>query len=198
MKIKYDHKPPQRLYMKIFVGYFLLIGLVLTAAALVYIEYRNIECAVQEEEQTAERWKQANRTFETMFDLAMSELHTFTADKEGYEEYERKNIAAQQMLDSLKRLYPEEKQLERIDSAKSILAEKSLQVLCLMGTFKDLAHTDSLLWLTRERQVVGCTYLNSAFINEQKAQVVKAAQPPFLHENSLLRKNSNEQVKKSR
>lgn len=31
MKIKYDHKPPQRLYMKIFVGYFLLIGLVLTA-----------------------------------------------------------------------------------------------------------------------------------------------------------------------
>ena len=46
MKIKYDHKPPQRLYMKIFVGYFLLIGLVLTAAALVYIEYRNIECAV--------------------------------------------------------------------------------------------------------------------------------------------------------
>ena len=84
MKIKYDHKPPQRLYMKIFVGYFLLIGLVLTAAALVYIEYRNIECAVQEEEQTAERWKQANRTFETMFDLAMSELHTFTADKEGY------------------------------------------------------------------------------------------------------------------
>ena len=145
MKIKYDHKPPQRLYMKIFVGYFLLIGLVLTAAALVYIEYRNIECAVQEEEQTAERWKQANRTFETMFDLAMSELHTFTADKEGYEEYERKNLAAQQMLDSLKRLYPEEKQLERIDSAKSILAEKSLQVLCLMGTFKDLAHTDSLI-----------------------------------------------------
>lgn len=145
MKIKYDHKPPQRLYMKIFVGYFLLIGLVLTAAALVYMEYRNIECAVQEEEQTAERWKQANRTFETMFDLAMSELYTFTADKEDYEEYERKNLAAQQMLDSLKRLYPEEKQLERIDSAKSILAEKSLQVLCLMGTFNDLAHTDSLI-----------------------------------------------------
>lgn len=145
MKIKYDHKPPQRLYMKIFVGYFLLIGLVLTAAALVYMEYRNIECAVQEEEQTAERWKQANRTFETMYDLAMSELHTFTADKEDYEEYELKNLAAQQMLDSLKRLYPEEKQLERIDSAKSILAEKSLQVLCMMRTFNDLAHTDSLI-----------------------------------------------------
>ncbi len=36
MRIKYDHKPPQRLYMKIFVGYFLLIGLVLTAATLVW------------------------------------------------------------------------------------------------------------------------------------------------------------------
>ena len=164
MKIKYDHKPPQRLYMKIFVGYFLLIGLVLTAAALVYIEYRNIECAVQEEEQTAERWKQANRTFETMFDLAMSELHTFTADKEGYEEYERKILAAQQMLDSLKRLYPEEKQLERIDSAKSILAEKSLQVLCLMGTFKDLAHTDSLI----ECQIREMTLVEQKAIRELK------------------------------
>lgn len=164
MKIKYDHKPPQRLYMKIFVGYFLLIGLVLTAAALVYIEYRNIECAVQEEEQTAERWKQANRTFETMFDLAMFELHTFTADKEGYEEYERKNLAAQQMLDSLKLLYPEEKQLERIDSAKSILAEKSLQVLCLMGTFKDLAHTDSLI----ECQIREMTLVEQKAIRELK------------------------------
>ena len=164
MKIKYDHKPQQRLYMKIFVGYFLLIGLVLTAAALVYIEYRNIECAVQEEEQTAERWKQANRTFETMFDLAMSELHTFTADKEGYEEYERKILAAQQMLDSLKRLYPEEKQLERIDSAKSILAEKSLQVLCLMGTFKDLAHTDSLI----ECQIREMTLVEQKAIRELK------------------------------
>ena len=150
--------------MKIFVGYFLLIGLVLTAAALVYIEYRNIECAVQEEEQTAERWKQANRTFETMFDLAMFELHTFTADKEGYEEYERKNLAAQQMLDSLKRLYPEEKQLERIDSAKSILAEKSLQVLCLMGTFKDLAHSDRLI----ECQIREMTLVEQKAIRELK------------------------------
>lgn len=150
--------------MKIFVGYFLLIGLVLTAAALVYMEYRNIECAVQEEEQTAERWKQANRTFETMYDLAMSELHTFTADKEDYEEYERINLAAQQMLDSLKRLYPEEKQLERIDSAKSILAEKSLQVLCLMGTFNDLAHTDSLI----ECQIREMTLVEKKAIRELK------------------------------
>lgn len=164
MKIKYDHKPPQRLYMKIFVGYFLLIGLVLTAAALVYMEYRNIECAVQEEEQTAERWKQANRTFETMYDLAMSELHTFTADKEDYEEYELKNLAAQQMLDSLKRLYPEEKQLERIDSAKSILAEKSLQVLCMMRTFNDLAHTDSLI----ECQIREMTLVEQKTIRELK------------------------------
>lgn len=164
MKIKYDHKPPQRLYMKIFVGYFLLIGLVLTAAALVYMEYRNIECAVQEEEQTAERWKQANRTFETMYDLAMSELHTFTADKEDYEEYELKNLAAQQMLDSLKRLYPEEKQLERIDSAKSILAEKSLQVLCMMRTFNDLAHMDSLI----ECQIREMTLVEQKAIRELK------------------------------
>lgn len=164
MKIKYDHKPPQRLYMKIFVGYFLLIGLVLTAAALVYMEYRNIECAVQEKEQTAERWKQANRTFETMYDLAMSELHTFTADKEDYEEYELKNLAAQQMLDSLKRLYPEEKQLERIDSAKSILTEKSLQVLCMMRTFNDLAHTDSLI----ECQIREMTLIEQKAIRELK------------------------------
>lgn len=47
MRIKYDHKPPQRLYMKIFVGYFLLIGLVLTAATLVYMEYRNIGTVVK-------------------------------------------------------------------------------------------------------------------------------------------------------
>lgn len=164
MKIKYDHKPPQRLYLKIFVGYFLLIGLVLSAAVLVYMEYSNIESAVQKEELTAERWKQANRTFETMFDLAMSELHTFTADKEDYEDYERKNLAAQQILDSLKRLYPEKKQLERIDSARSILAEKSLQVICLMGTFNDLAHTDSLI----ECQIREMTLVEQKAIRELK------------------------------
>ena len=164
MRIKYDHKPPQRLYMKIFVGYFLLIGLVLTAATLVYMEYRNIESSVEEEKQTAKRWKQANRTFETMFDLAMSELHTFTANEEEYEEYERKNLAAQQMLDKLKPLYPEERQLERIDSAKSILTEKSLQVLCLMGTFNDLAHTDSLI----ECQIREMTVMEKKAIQELK------------------------------
>ena len=150
--------------MKIFVGYFLLIGLVLTAATLVYMEYRNIESSVEEEKQTAERWKQANRTFETMFDLAMSELHTFTANEEEYEEYERKNLAAQQMLDKLKPLYPEERQLERIDSAKSILTEKSLQVLCLMGTFNDLAHTDSLI----ECQIREMTVMKKKAIQELK------------------------------
>ena len=164
MRIKYDHKHPQRLYMKSFVGYFLLIGLVLTAATLVYMEYRNIESSVEEEKQTAERWKQANRTFETMFDLAMSELHTFTANEEEYEEYERKNLAAQQMLDKLKPLYPEERQLERIDSAKSILTEKSLQVLCLMGTFNDLAHTDSLI----ECQIREMTVMEKKAIQELK------------------------------
>lgn len=150
--------------MKIFVGYFLLIGLVLTAATLVYMEYRNIESSVEEEKQTAERWKQANRTFETMFDLAMSELHTFTANEEEYEEYERKNLAAQQMLDKLKPLYPEERQLERIDSAKSILTEKSLQVLCLMGTSNDLAHTDSLI----ECQIREMTVMEKKAIQELK------------------------------
>lgn len=150
--------------MKIFVGYFLLIGLVLTAATLVYMEYRNIESSVEEEKQTAERWKQANRTFETMFDLAMSELHTFTANEEEYEEYGRKNLAAQQMLDKLKPLYPEERQLERIDSAKSILTEKSLQVLCLMGTFNDLAHTDSLI----ECQIREMTVMEKKAIQELK------------------------------
>ena len=43
--------------------------------------------------------------------------------------------------------------------------------------FSGFGGTDNLLWLTCERQVVGCTYLSSAFINEQKAQVVKAAVP---------------------
>ena len=43
--------------------------------------------------------------------------------------------------------------------------------------FSGLGGTDNLLWLTCERQVVGCTYLSSAFNREQKAQVVKAAVP---------------------
>ncbi|MGN1230081.1 MAG: hybrid sensor histidine kinase/response regulator, partial [Prevotella sp.] len=160
--INNDH--PQGLFIVIIVGYIFLVGLLITTATLVYMEYRNIESAVQEEKQTAERWKQANRTFETMFDLAMSELHTLTTDKEDYEEYERKNLAAQQMLDSLKRLYPEEKQLERIDSARSILAEKSLRMLCLMGTFNDLTHTDSLI----ECQIREITLVEQKAIRELK------------------------------
>ena len=43
--------------------------------------------------------------------------------------------------------------------------------------FSGFGGTDNLLWLTCERQVVGCTYLSSAFNKEQKAQVVKAAVP---------------------
>ena len=43
--------------------------------------------------------------------------------------------------------------------------------------FSGFGGTDNLLWLTCERQVVGCTYPCSAFINEQKARVVKAAVP---------------------
>lgn len=46
------------------------------------------------------------------------------------------------------------------------------------GTFfSGFGGTDNLLWLTRERQVVGCTYYNSAFNKKQKAQVVKAVVP---------------------
>ena len=68
------------------------------------------------------------------------------------------------MLDKLKPLYPEERQLERIDSAKSILTEKSLQVLCLMGTFNDLAHTDSLI----ECQIREMTVMEKKAIQELK------------------------------
>lgn len=145
MKDKYNHKPPQRLYMKIFVGYFLLVGLVLAAAALMYAEYRSIMDAVRAEEETTERWQQANRTFEAMFDLAMSEQHLLASGTGGYGEYERKSLAAQKMLDGLKPLYPEAAQRERIDSAKAILAEKNAQVLEMAGVFEDLSSTDSLI-----------------------------------------------------
>ena len=43
--------------------------------------------------------------------------------------------------------------------------------------FSGFGGTDNLLWLTCERQVVGCTYLSSAFNKKQKAQVVKAVVP---------------------
>lgn len=157
MKDKYNHKPPQRLYMKIFVGYFLLVGLVLAAAALMYMEYRNIGDAVRTEEEAAKRWRQANRTFEAMFDLAMSEQHLLASGTDGYREYERKSLAAQRMLDGLKPLYPEAAQRERIDSAKAILAEKNAQVLEMAGVFEDLSSTDSLIEcqireITREEQ----------------------------------------------
>lgn len=145
MKDKYNHKPPQRLYMKIFVGYFLLVSLVLAAAALMHMEYSNIGDAVRTEEEATERWRQANRTFEAMFDLAMSEQHLLASGTDGYREYERKSLAAQEMLDGLKPLYPETTQRERIDSAKAILAEKNIQVLEMADVFEDLSSTDSLI-----------------------------------------------------
>ena len=43
--------------------------------------------------------------------------------------------------------------------------------------FSGFGGVDDLLWLTRERQVVGCTYPCSAFNKKQKAQVVKAVVP---------------------
>nr|WP_302959167.1 hypothetical protein [uncultured Prevotella sp.] len=43
--------------------------------------------------------------------------------------------------------------------------------------FFGFSGADNLLWLTRERHVVGCTYPNSAFNKKQKAQVVKAVVP---------------------
>ena len=43
--------------------------------------------------------------------------------------------------------------------------------------FSGFGGADNLLWLTREWQVVGCTYPCSAFNKKQKAQVVKAVVP---------------------
>lgn len=43
--------------------------------------------------------------------------------------------------------------------------------------FSGFGGTDNLLWLTREWQVVGCTYPCSAFNKKQKVQVVKAVVP---------------------
>lgn len=43
--------------------------------------------------------------------------------------------------------------------------------------FSGFGGTDNLLWLTREWQVVGCTYPSSAFNKKQKAQVLKAVVP---------------------
>ncbi|MBO4973497.1 MAG: hypothetical protein J6D17_01810 [Bacteroides sp.] len=43
--------------------------------------------------------------------------------------------------------------------------------------FSCFGGTDNLLRLTREWQVVGCAYTNSAFIKGQRARMVKAAVP---------------------
>ena len=57
----------------------------------------------------------------------------------------------------------------------------------IQAFFSSFGGTDSLLWLTRERQVVGCTYPSSAFNKMKKRQreLTESVNKPKPHKRSV-------------
>ena len=142
---KKEHKSPAHLYIKVIMGYILLSLLILVSAFLVFVEWRNFQQAGMNEKKMSMMWWQTNHTFESVLDLALSEHCVYTSDKEDCLLYEQKCLAAQKGLDKMRELCEDSTQVQRIEAAKTILAEKNLQALSLGSVLGDLTRTDSLL-----------------------------------------------------
>lgn len=142
---KKEHKSPAHLYIKVIMGYILLSLLILGSALLVCVEWRNFQQAGMNEKKMSMMWRQTNHTFEAVLDLALSEHCVYTSDKEDCLLYEQKCLAAQKELDKMRELCEDSTQVQRIEAAKTILAEKNLQALSLGSVLGDLTRTDSLL-----------------------------------------------------
>lgn len=142
---KKEHKSPAHLYIKVIMGYILLSLLIFGSALLVFVEWRNFQQAGMNEKKMSMMWRQTNHTFEAVLDLALSEHCVYTSDKEDYLLYEQKCLAAQKELDKMRELCEDSTQVQRIEAAKTILAEKNLQALSLGSVLGDLTRTDSLL-----------------------------------------------------
>ena len=142
---KKEHKSPAHLYIKVIMGYILLSLLILGSAFLVFVEWRNFQQAGMNEKKMSMIWRQTNHTFEAVLDLALSEHCVYTSDKEDCLLYEQKCLSAQKELDKMRELCEDTAQVQRIEAAKTILAEKNLQALSLGSVLGDLTRTDSLL-----------------------------------------------------
>lgn len=131
--------------MKILSGYLLLTLLVGGIVYAVWHEKRVFQKAEQEERAMLEQRRLTNSAFKSLIALLLHSDGALLWDKDDLRSYEEKDRRMSEILTVLSAAYPDSLQQSRIDTVRSLLAEKRAQIYRLAETPSTVSRMDSLL-----------------------------------------------------
>lgn len=131
--------------VKILSGYLLLTLLVGGIVYAVWYEKRVFQKAEQEERAMLGQRKLTNDAFKSLIALLLHSDGALLWDKDDLRSYEEKDRRMSEILEKLGDAYPDSLQQLRIDTVRSLLAEKKAQIYRLAETPSTVSRMDSLL-----------------------------------------------------
>lgn len=131
--------------IKILSGYLLLTLLVGDIVYAVWHEKRVFQKAEQEERAMLGQRKLTNDAFKSLIALLLHSDGALLWDKDDLRSYEEKDRRMSEILEKLGDAYPDSLQQLRIDTVRSLLAEKKAQIYRLAETPSTVSRMDSLL-----------------------------------------------------
>ena len=131
--------------VKILSGYLLLTLLVGGIVYAVWYEKRVFQQAEQEERAMLGQRKLTNDAFKSLIALLLYSDGALLWDKDDLRSYEEKDRRMSEILEKLGDAYPDSLQQLRIDTVRSLLAEKKAQIYRLAETPSTVSRMDSLL-----------------------------------------------------
>ena len=138
-------RPKGTLQVKILSGYLLLTLLVGGIVYAVWYEKRVFQKAEQEERAMLGQRKLTNDAFKSLIALLLHSDGALLWDKDDLRSYEEKDRRMSEILEKLGDAYPDSLQQLRIDTVRSLLAEKKAQIYRLAETPSTVSRMDSLL-----------------------------------------------------
>lgn len=138
-------RPKGTLQIKILSGYLLLTLLVGGIVYAVWHEKRVFQKAEQEERAMLGQRKLTNDAFKSLIALLLHSDGALLWDKDDLRSYEEKDRRMSEILEKLGDAYPDSLQQLRIDTVRSLLAEKKAQIYRLTETPSTVSRMDSLL-----------------------------------------------------
>lgn len=138
-------RPKGTLQIKILSGYLLLTLLVGGIVYAVWHEKRVFQKAEQEERAMLEQRRLTNSAFKSLIALLLHSDGALLWDKDDLRSYEEKDRRMSEILTVLSAAYPDSLQQSRIDTVRSLLAEKRAQIYRLAETPSTVSRMDSLL-----------------------------------------------------
>lgn len=138
-------RPKGTLQIKILSGYLLLTLLVGGIVCAVWHEKRVFQKAEQEERAMLKQRRLTNSAFKSLIALLLHSDGALLWDKDDLRLYEEKDRRMSEILTVLSAAYPDSLQQSRIDTVRSLLAEKRAQIYRLAETPSTVSRMDSLL-----------------------------------------------------